>query len=277
MVEATKKGVRFEPVNSAHAITETVFAFEFSSPFAPESVDRLLELETQADINEELPAFKRIQTEGFLLKADAQGIEFQERVQKGTVGILLQRMRPDGTPEWGVQASEDSIILHCLEYSTWSEVWARVQLYFQAILAKIIPSDIVLNAITLKYVDQFVFQGDYSTEYNPLLLFNEKTKFIHPSALRESGSRWHCHTGWFAPYKDAFECLNQLNIDTAILQNGNHRTKIEHNQMIRNVNININELLGSASLDNYMSYMHKENKNIVRDLLNPQMAKRISL
>lgn len=266
---------RFEPINSAHAIVETMFFCEFNSPLGNDSIERLLELEHEENIRAELPAFKKVEAASILFSTDNEGLNLKEKLPKGVIGAILQRVRPDGTPEWHVQVSQDTLLVQCFEYSDWKRTWAKAKKYIQAVLFKILPSEVLISSIGLKYVDQFVFEGDYKVDYNPRLLFNPETALIHKKGF-DSGYRWHCHTGWFDPF-EGVECLNQLNIDAAILQKGTHTTKIEHNMVMRSLNTNIEKLLELEVMNKYMAYMHQANKKVLLDILTSQMAKRISL
>ncbi|WP_373533080.1 TIGR04255 family protein [Vampirovibrio sp.] len=273
----------FEPANKAHAIIEAVFFCEFHQPFERSVIDRLLTLEHDETVKADLPGFKRVEGGGIAFSAKDSAFAIQRTVDMEPVGVLLEHFQPNGTADWVVRVMPKVVSIHCLDYTTWSDVWERVQKYFNVVFQKITPSQTKVVGLGLKYIDHFKFNGQ-PEEYDPKLLFSPSSEFLHGKALTSSGYRWHCHSGWFETIDNAEpdrECLNQVNID-ATGTSGGHLTKIEHSMVIQGFEADTEYLMvqsevSDTALAKAMNYLHDSNKNVLRNLLTPEMIKRINL
>jgi len=114
------------------------------------------------------------------------------------------------------------------------------------------------------------------------LLFRTESGRLHPRAFK-SGSRWHCHTGWFEQGATGEDILNQLNIDSGrhILDGAQVIiVSIDHTQILRATKPNQLAAYGSGSsqeLEKLVQHFHADNKNVLASLLTKTMNTRINL
>lgn len=265
----------FEPINKAHAIAEMVVFFEFTPDLGAVMPSLMGVKET---LKERLPKQEEVRAYAVELIGDSG------KMNPLPAGLKLSRFRADGQPEWLVQIGGPSISIHCLDYSRWSDVWSEVRFYIAEIFSEIGAAQIGISAIGLKYIDRFLWSGK-PEEYTAQSLLASNTDLLHGKAFN-SGSRWHCHTGWFDDALEGQEVLNQLNIDSGIgIANGRQTIilTVDHTQALRRQGSNsISHFLDDpvsddGPLSEMMAMLHKKNKNVLLSLLVADMAKRINL
>lgn len=267
---------RFQPVNQAHAIVEMIVFFEFIQGLG-ENVERLLSL--SSELSDDFPSSQILGFVELNLGQDAQQKQTISQATPKPGGIELRRTREGNSLEWLIRITRDSISIHCLEYTHWEDVWREINRYIAVIFEKLIGINIDIAAIGLKYVDQFLYQGDFQS-YNAGLLLNQKSEFLHPKAF-SSDCRWHCHTGWYEKTDAHGDILSQLNVDSYI---ANHNDKsvviIIENTLSRRANNESELALYFSSEDaraNLVSFMHDVNKRLLCDLLIEEVQNQISL
>jgi uncharacterized protein (TIGR04255 family) len=280
---------KFEPINQRHAIVETVFFCEFDPPLAPPVIERLISLEFDTFLMSELPNFNKIQGFGIELQLNKDvGQSSTQVLNQQNIGFERKRVGDDGQAEWVLRVLADSITVHCLDYTEWDTIWPTAESLLHAVIDKIGATESSVSGLGLKYVDRFIFEGD-DNGYHIDLLFNPKSDLITPKSF-QAGQRWHSHSGWFEEtipgFKD-YECLNQLNIDSAFVQFAASNkqkllTTIEHTAAIRGVSEELPSFAGTSKdektpLNALMNYLHDANKAVLARLLTEQMSQRISL
>ena len=271
MTKADPQNLHFDPINRAHAIAELVLFFEFS----PDLREVLPSLHSLKDVlKEKLPNVEIPQ----LFQ-----VEFSPKQQsfRQVPGLELSRSLPDGTPAWIVNIAAPSVAIHCLDYTRWAAVWGEMRGYVGNVFNAIGAAPVSVSSIGLKYVDRFIWRGP-EPDYDGALLFRTESGRLHPRAFK-SGSRWHCHTGWFEQGATGEDILNQLNIDSGrhILDGAQVIiVSIDHTQILRATKPNQLAAYGSGSsqeLEKLVQHFHADNKNVLASLLTKTMNTRINL
>lgn len=284
MDKTMNKGL-FTPINKAHAIVEVIFYIQFDPHFQDQTIRRLIEVEHE--LKGELPKSSPVNRIETTIEIE-NGVSKVQSIEK-PVGIHLQRIKPDGSVEWMLRTTENVIGVHCLEYSTWDAVWEQANRYFLATLKQIEGESNFISSVGLKYVDRFLYEG-VEDKYDSSLLFNKETDLIAKKAFSAS-PLWHCHIGWFekSPTFLSGNLLNKINIDSVYANISGRRRSlvtIEHDAIIQiEDNVNNGKLSSitdkldddDSCLDKVMGKLHMSNKDVLRNLLTEQMAKRICL
>lgn len=268
----------YSPINEAHAIVEVVMFVEFAPPFGESTVRKLINIEH--DLKEDLPGAKPVEFSVFSFGPD-RGVQM---ARPRTIGVELQRVRPDGSLEWMLRTTENAISVHCLDYSRWNNIWARAKGYLDKAFRHLEGSDSFIASVGLKYIDRFVCNGD--PEQSRLQdLFRKETDLICKRAF-STGPLWHCHSGWFEDLRIS-KGLNQLNLDAALTNIKGHRKlviTVDHNAVaqIPQENSSLSLLKGTNGSDDFsfdaiMEELHERNNAVMAELLSEQMARRINL
>lgn len=184
-----------------------------------------------------------------------------------------------------LSVDNNNIAIFCYKYTCWDEIWKRQKLFLQKAFSKV-GNLAFMTGIGMKWTDQFIYEGDPAA-YDARKLLNEHSDSINPRTFK-SGTRWHCHTGWFdtAICKQR-EILNQLNLNAGPVNiQGNMRVAvtIDHTQILR-ASKAVDELAayapgtasGFAALCGLMDALHDGNKRTLRDLLTESSLQSIAL
>ncbi len=225
-----RKMFLFEPVNKSHSIVEVVLFVHFDKAFPPNTIERMTSL--RFDLEEEFPKYdelKKIEAQ-FSAGPDTQPGRFVQEIG----GIELKSIKRDGNIEWMLRVRDNSISVHCLDYSEWNTIWERSHSYFSKSFNRIKDADVNITNIGLKYIDRFIFKSE-EENYDASQLFKTESNLLFPRAFK-SDMLWYCHSGWFENLSNNTNCLNQLNIDANYMHVAGHRshvTTIDHNAIIR--------------------------------------------
>lgn len=267
---------RFEPIYKAHAIVEMAVFLELAQGFG--DMDQVLQLRSK--MKGEFPKNDTLQAFEVVFDQSQKPTDTKNRIE----GIELKRFRSDEADEsleWLIRITSKSISIHCLEYTRWEYIWPRINEYIRTILKELHRPNLELSSIGLRYVDQFVFQGD-NEKYDLGHLFKKDTTLIHPRAF-DSGTNWHCNCGWFQDLDGLGKVLSQMNT-TGVTQDDRSNVVIDQTFMFQAQGeagdlsqCLLPDEMGNKHRSNILEKMHTENKYLLSDLLIDSMKQRINL
>ncbi|MGY4237296.1 uncharacterized protein (TIGR04255 family) [Bradyrhizobium sp. USDA 4449] len=257
----------FEPINADHAVQSAAFSVILDGPVSQGAVQAL---GRRRDLTSELPAVQTPEAIELNLPGPSGA-----PVPRRMLGVQLAHLRPDGTPAWALRLMGQELAVECTRYTRWARVWETARRYLTTGLEVIPPGDRARRIANLAHVvvDQFVANRE---TYNLLSLLKE-SRFIAGVAFR-AGPTWHNHVGWFEKAADDSHLwLNQLNIDAVRdPNNGQLLVQITHNQDVR-FHTAIELAAVDGILDETMNRLHNQNKSILYELLNDEMAQKIGI
>lgn len=273
-----QRKLSYSPINDAHSIVEIVVFVQFNPGFSQATLKNIISVEH--DLKEELPKANPIKRVTFRLGQEQQPSEPQD---ESIAGIELQSIRKDGSLDWMLRIAEDTISVHCLDYTRWNDVWGKAGRYLKKVFGYIEGSDSFISSIGLKCIDRFLYEGD--PNHSDLSeLFKPETAHIVKTAFT-CGLLWHCHSGWFDKLNNS-QCLNQLNIDANFINIRGNKVlaiTVDHNAIAIMENddtlSSVLEQNGNqmTMLSEIMNALHLKNKHLLIELLSEQMTNRINL
>lgn len=273
-----QKKLSYSPVNDAHSIVEVVVFVQFNPVFSQATIKKLISVEH--DLKDDLPKSNPLKRVTFQLDQEKQSSATQDEL---IVGIELQSIRKDGSLDWMLRTTEDTISIHCLDYTSWDDVWGQAEGYLKKVFGYIEGSDSFISSIGLKCIDRFLYEGEPDRS-DLSELFRPETSHIVKTAFT-CGLLWHCHSGWFDNLNN-LQCLNQLNIDANFINIRGNRVlaiSVDHNAIAIMENDDtlstVLEQNGNqmTMLSEIMNALHLKNKHLLIELLSEQMANRINL
>jgi len=261
----------FEPINPDHAIAAVAFSVNFNRPLEVGEIANARKIEPE--VNEFLPGTTLIPRD-----PPRPPLPFFPV----TVGFMLHRVKPDGKPAWVLTAHQNSISAQCTEYTRWADVWGRVRTWLMKLYNLVKRSDLLITSVSLQYKDEFSATKPLDSDVLEKL-FKVDSQYL-PSRTFNNKELWHINQGWYLP-ETAPTIGNKLNVKLNVL---NIATREVGNSIVLVIDHlsrfqmdNPSELFSDcgdrAPIDVVMEELHVQNKSLLRNLLSPQMARRIRL
>ena len=263
----------FEPMNKGHAISEAVFSFEFEN--LPTATLNTM-LGAHSKIAEFLP--RKDPMPGMMFEQSSGGFSMSQ-----VPGEEWKHFKADGNPDWTVRISPNSVSVHCMEYTRWTEIWPQAFEILSHIFGAVDDKTVHVLNIGLRYVDRFDFKGGVDS-YDVGELIREKTPHVAEKVLAD-GTRWHSYTGWFEK-SDTLdrEVLQQLNVDAVIqIETNLPVVSITHTSQLRaTIPDEIDSYrhfthIADSPIAIFMAVAHDNNHRLLRELLTDNMLDVISL
>jgi uncharacterized protein (TIGR04255 family) len=189
-------------------------------------------------------------------------------------GIEFAFLRPDGSYTWVLRFVANEIFVECTLYTRWEKVWRQAHsLLVDA--ANELASGPSAVAFTMQVIDRFESEERTSKASD---IFAAGTLYERLCAV---DTLWHQHVGWIEALGD-HEMLHNVNVDVlprdaADLTQGKV-VNVLHLQRLRfNQAISLPSLSLSASLGEWATAMHGNNKELLRHTLTRDMKDAIQL
>jgi uncharacterized protein (TIGR04255 family) len=279
-VNKNTETLSFSPINGAHAITEMVVYIQFTPEFSPATIQRLVSLETE--LVAYFPKAIRIQQQNVEFKAE--GSKPKSNISEKLVGIELQDIDDSGNINWMLRTTENSLSIHCLNYSVWEEVYKKIITYLLSAFHHLEGSGNFIAHVGLMFIDRFICEVP-PEEACLSELFNENTDWVFNGAFKAENKLWHSHVGWYEELKN-YQCLNQLKTSASYADIKGEKkliVTVDHNAIITSETNGKNFISYSAiDEDNLViketiKELHSMNKKVLRELLTVKMSSRINL
>lgn len=276
MTQSGSDGPRFEPLHQGHAIEQVAFALQFDAAL---SDDLIAQLEKAgSDFGQDFPR-----------RAVLQGIEVSfgpaaapAGAPRSVSGIVWQRFRDDGNAEAELRCERAQVTFRTLTYTRWEQVWQRARRFLVAVLP-IYTRGARPNAVSLSYVDKFIWKGPIET-FNRAALIRADSPYVAPHVY-EVSDQWHCHTGSFTRPTSRTKRLLNVNIDVLNEGGGAETQRVVAIATILTDFLNqpgYDETLIAPDnamrvCDTHMDELHLFAKNVLGKIVTEDTARRIEL
>ena len=189
----------FRAVHGDHAILEVVFQVTLDRPLLRPDIQALAA--RHPEVAEDLPSARIAEQLQPVVDA-AGGDVFIALPVPGqgpplTPVLEFAAFRRDGNVEWRLQCAGPLVTVNCTAYTRWERVWGRAQRYLSYVLGHPLDGEPRrVQRLLLQYIDLFTWQGDRGG-YRIGDLIDLSSPLV-PASLRDRGTIWHLHQGWFA-------------------------------------------------------------------------------
>ena len=201
-------------------------------------------------------------------------------VQASLAGLQYSRIRGDGRPAQILELANNSLLVKILEYEGWDPVRNDTVQYLKTVAPYLPLEENPVLATSLSFTDRYTFPGD-AKDARAEFLFLESTKYITAHSF-SAGPLWHCHSGWFEDMGTTGRALNRLNIGSTIVDLAPTVT-VEHQAIVQfaSPRQSMDRLFDhseeSRGLVGILDSLHNKNKNVLKDLLLPEMLDKIGI
>lgn len=196
----------FRAASGRNAIVEVAFAVGLSRAWRPSEIQNIIAAHELW--KELLPRVSPTQ---------AQQVTFGPEGVSGQVvltpGVVFESFKPDGNHRWRLVCEQQNLVVNCLEYTSWAEIWGQVRGLLRMVINAGAEDDQQIMSLGLQYIDDFIWD-DAPEAYDIGQLLKPGSDLI-PTGLAARGRVWHLHQGWFAEAGDGHPgtVLNRVNID----------------------------------------------------------------
>lgn len=277
MSSTSKKSGYFEPIHAAHAIEKVVFVLQFDASLSDERFVEVQACAKQYETDSDMPRFMKHAGISIPFSPAGQSVSPPQKN-----GFMLLRTRADGAIEKELRVEPNSIAFMTSLYTRWDAVWTQAQSYFEK-LAPIYAADLKIAEIGLNYIDKFIWTGE-KTECRADALLRVESKYLSPQIF-EAQDFWHSHTGAFIRADEQTKRLLNVNVD--------HLEEIRADEMRRVVSVItvLTDMLNQPDytstevsaanigqlLDKHATKLHLFGKEVLGNIINDEMSKRIAL
>ena len=264
----------FEPINERHAIHEVVFVLGFERGFSEEEIEAIAAAHDRWKA--ELPGINRPQVLQVMVGAQA-------RPPAGTVvgPVQFTSHKRDGSLDWRLLVENNIVVVNCLTYTRWKEVWERARRLIMDAVSLITDEGNRASSIALQYIDIFQWQGA-ETDYRIDQLLRKDSPHV-PTSLWDAGPLWHLHLGWFRT--DGLPAdgrlLERTHLDGQQMDQGSWQVKIDNTLRLdldEPVVVQNHFFSGDQPfVDKVLPDLHLRNKELLTSFLTVELAQRIDL
>ncbi len=209
----------FRPLTEHHAIAEVAFALRVSPGVTHEDREQL------KNAHDKWRAFLPGLNEGTAITLDVSSPR-DPTPPPPVPPLQFTRFRPDGQLDWRLHILNEHIVVNCMAYTRWLNIWAQARKLFAAV-GDVLPDGRQLASIGLQYINFFRWDGA-PEDYDAATLLDRESHFV-PSSLFGRGRYWHLHQGWFSSVTEPVvgRVLDRMHID-AIDDNGKPVVKFDN-------------------------------------------------
>jgi uncharacterized protein (TIGR04255 family) len=267
------------PISTANAIEAAAFVLMFDREFEDQEVEALLSLEQS--LKDVLPNFLRLNSVTLNVTDNAP----TEQMQKMS-GVLMQNFQKNGKQDWILRTSENRIIVNCLAYDSWVNVWPRVRrMLLQAAQCVDSETNWVVSA-ALQVTDKFVYD-EKPSHYSISDVFNPDSEFLTPR-VKNLGAMWHVFQGWFednpSKYDEDNKILHVAKLSSAYI-NEKLVATIDHTlQSNFSKPLGVSNFIGlenaesgSEFMNMLFKHLHDKNSELLRNILIKEQLDAIGL
>lgn len=272
----------FVPRGNDHAIRQVELGLGFLQPLSP----RVLELFRHPSGGRLESDFPRIEVfESRLLNLQIDPKEgFQSAAeQPGSVEkVELKQFSKAGLLDWQVGIEKNRIYVACYAYSRWREVADLAGEYLGEVFSRVQPEVAIANSIVCHVVDEFFSTAQAGEKIDELLIAT--SDIISHRAVKSDGL-FHSNCGWFENIDDTSRRLVKVDLASlpleqfsGVREDANYGVRIDIFQRTDALGHPFSLSMASdGPIRRAFEVMHVRNKELVTDLLQPEMRTRIGL
>ena len=271
---------QYLPYSGSHSIQEAVVGIHFRSKFSSDAARQARDT-AQAELKSVLPRSNEIhQLQEIKIGQIEQGVVAPASGPPRLAGFELSKVRADAKPARVLRFLENMLTVNFLEYQNWQTTLNDSLKYIRTVLSPLTLATNPVMALSLRYIDRYTFDGPHDEPRAEMLLC-EGNAYMAPRCF-DGGSLWHSHSGWFESLGAGDRILNQLNVGSASVDQVPTVT-IDHNAVcqLRSPRQSIESLFQpsgqDAGIENALNFLHRQNGEILRDMLQPGMLEKIGM
>lgn len=264
--------MRFHPHQATNAIALAAFACEFAPPLGETVLQRIGGLYDR--FKNQLP--QKLERPALAFRI-APGATLPQAQQ--TVGaIAFSEFDRDGSLLRQFNATPAVITYNELKYSKWVNVWGTAQALLEAALEA--AGDAPVQAFGLEYQDRFRAEGGQDEPIDVSSVLSQESTYL-PRHVFELRDVWHAFHGFVRQMDQPYAFSWNDNVNVGLVR----RPDLPSPNLAVEITLQHRHVLkepkaakeARAFMERAFAEMHDHDKDVMENLLTPQMAERIKL
>lgn len=260
----------WQPFQPDHAIERVRIIVRLSSPLPVKFVRKLA-----ADGEERRIALgftSKNLREGHQIKVGPGAVNVDQRPSE-LLGWDWQKASPSNTPLETLVVERQLLVYENAEYSAWENFISRFEQVAIETLSQIVDL-IDISAVSLEYVDRFIFHGD-AVMAAPTGVLQDIAEHL-PENAANGKDLWHYHRGWFEDLGGTKILVNQ-NIDAQDGHTNDGKT-VRSVQIFTKTELRVEQSeFDFSRLRDHLDDMHVRSNNLFRATLTEEMRTKVGL
>ena len=190
----------------------------------------------------------------------------------------FRRIEPDGSIAWRLKVDSHGLLVNCLVYTAWGDVWSKSKRFISEVLDVASSArEVSIRSALFQVVDVFNWSG-LASDYSPDALFAVDSEYL-PKAVLNKGHLWHSHQGWYVSSNlpsSGKRLLERVHIDCAEKDELPHARIDVYHELSFSASAESRKFIGDE-VDGVFDYLHVRNKQVMRNLLTATILRRIGL
>ena len=268
------------PFHDKHSIQEAQISILFLGSFERQAIE-VSRGATLAELSDELPRAAEVRGGSLRIDlSDTPAGSAQTTIPADLVGFEFSKVQGSGQRARVLQLANNALSVSFMDYDSWHAARNDAFKYIFAAITSLPLNQNPVVAFSLRFIDRYTFSGN-SKGARADLLFAKDTPHLTLHTFH-AGPNWHCNTGWFDTTTSVDRVLHNLNV-TSNLVDLSSTVTIDHHatRYLTTPRHSTRTLLTppdeATSLPNALDCLHDQNKEILAQLLVPQMLSRIGI
>lgn len=273
----------FEPLHKAHSIEQVSLAVVFAKEIGDEELRAARKALGKPD---ELPGYSEMRGMSFAFSAGAVASAGAQvsgpAIGSAPSGHVFTRVRPDGTVESQLQVQKLAIAFLTSSYTRWTDLSAQTRRYIDHLLP-IYAAGCEVAQVQLAYSDKFLSTSTPETS-TPGRILREGSPYLAHTVFRAQ-NLWHCHTGTFERVGETVKRLRNVQVEFVT------ETREDQERGVLAIRTTLADMYNQPGFKQSqfkpesaaqhvcetLEELHAIDKEILRDILTDEMARRIAL
>ena len=266
------------PFADKHSIQEVQISLVFPSNFEQQAIATARGV-AQAQLSESLPRSAEVISGAIQIDLLNPDEPVQRNISSSSAGFQFAKVQGNAQPAQTVALTGNVFSLSFFEYESWIQTRKDADLYASTIISALPLIQNPVIAFGLRFIDRYTFNG-LPEQAAARLLMNPKSPYTAPQIF-DAGSAWHCNTGWFEDDTDD-RILHNLNIASNLVDLSSTVT-IDHQATVhlgaprQSPQSLFTPPSGQTALTTALDDLHQRNKEILQEVLLPEMLEKIGL
>ncbi len=268
------------PFQEKHSIQEAQISLLFFERFDRQAIETTRGF-AEAELSDILPISVEVRGGSFQIDiTNPSEPSPMGAMSSDLVGFQFSKVQGNGQQARVLQLTENVLSASIMDYESWDLASQHINRCFLAVLRSLPLNRNPVVGFSHRFIDRFTYGGRPSEARAELLFVNESSHLA--PHIFDSGSIWHCNTGWFDTTIGRGRVLHNLNISSQPVDLSSavmidHQATMHLESPRQSIPALWEPSDDEIGLKQALGILHDQNKEILKSILLPEMLSKIGL